>query len=73
MAIVRLTHLVEVAGFEAAEVPQENLIDRAVFAKLNHMRVAPSEECTDSEFLRRAVPGHNWPDAEPGGSDGVSG
>src|SRR5262249_6553332 len=54
VANVRLTHLVEVPGFRAAEVPQDNVIDRAVFAKLNRMRVAPSEVCTDQEFVRRA-------------------
>ncbi|HEU5117919.1 MAG TPA: DUF1549 domain-containing protein, partial [Isosphaeraceae bacterium] len=53
VAPVRLTHLVEVPGFQAAEVPQDNLIDQAVFAKLNRMRIAPSEICTDEEFIRR--------------------
>ena len=41
VANVRLTHLVEVPGFAVAEVPQDNVIDRAVFAKLNRMRIAP--------------------------------
>ena len=54
VANVRLTHLVEVPGFKVAEVPGDNTIDRAVFAKLNRMRIAPSEPCTDAEFLRRA-------------------
>ncbi len=49
----RLTHLVDVPGFRVAEVPKANLIDQAVFAKLNRMRIAPSESCTDSEFVRR--------------------
>jgi hypothetical protein len=53
VANVRLTHLVEVPGFRLAEVPQDSLIDRAVIAKLNRMRIAPSEVCTDSEFVRR--------------------
>jgi hypothetical protein len=53
VANVRLTHLVEVPGFQVAEVPQDNAIDRAVFAKLNRMRVKPSEPCTDPEFIRR--------------------
>ena len=47
VANVRLTHLVEVPGFKVAEVPQDNVIDRAVFAKLNRMRISPSEVCTD--------------------------
>src|SRR5207249_3557997 len=54
VASVRLTYLVEVPGFRAAEVPQDNAIDRAVFAKLNRMRIRPSEPCTDQEFIRRA-------------------
>ncbi len=53
VANVRLTHLVEVPGFKAVEVPQDNVIDRTVFAKLNRMRVSPSEVCTDQEFVRR--------------------
>jgi hypothetical protein len=53
VATVRLTHLVEVPGFKAAEVPQDNVIDRAVYANLNRMRISPSEPCTDQEFIRR--------------------
>ena len=53
MANIRLTHLVEVPGFVRAEVPQGNVVDRAVFAKLNRMRIRPSELCTDREFIRR--------------------
>ncbi len=54
VANVRLTHLVEVPGFVQAEVPRDNVIDRAVFTKLNRMRIRPSELCTDREFIRRA-------------------
>ncbi len=54
VANVRLTYLVEVPGFKVAEVPQDNTIDRTVFAKLNRMRISPSEPCTDAEFIRRA-------------------
>jgi hypothetical protein len=53
VANVRLTHLVEVPGFARTEVPQDNVIDRAVFEKLNRMRIAPSTGCTDREFIRR--------------------
>lgn len=53
VANVRLTHLVEIPGFRLAEVPQDNVIDRAVFSKLNRMRISPSELCTDQEFIRR--------------------
>jgi hypothetical protein len=54
VAIVRLTHLIDVPDFQVVDVPQGNLVDQAVFAKLNHMRIAPSEGCSDAEFLRRA-------------------
>ncbi len=53
VAPVRLTHLVDVPTFKPAEVPSDNLVDAAVIAKLNRMRIAPSELCTDQEFLRR--------------------
>src|SRR4029078_3953203 len=53
VANVRLTHLVDVPGFKLAEVPQDNVIDKAVYAKLNRMRISPSESCTDQEFVRR--------------------
>jgi hypothetical protein len=53
VANIRLTHLVAVPGFVDAPVPEDNLIDRAVFAKLNRMRVRPSELSTDRDFVRR--------------------
>jgi hypothetical protein len=53
VANIRLTHLVDVPNFVQAEVPQDNLIDRAVVSKLNRMRIAPSPKCTDQEFIRR--------------------
>jgi hypothetical protein len=53
VATARLTHLVEVPGFTIAEVPQDNIVDQTVFAKLNRMRITPSELCTDQEFIRR--------------------
>jgi hypothetical protein len=53
VANVRLTHLIEIPGFKVAEVPQDNVVDKAVFAKLNRMRISPSEPCTDHEFIRR--------------------
>jgi hypothetical protein len=53
VANVRLTHLVEVPGFKLADVPQDNAIDKAVYSKLNRMRIPPAELCTDEEFIRR--------------------
>lgn len=49
----RLTHLVEVPGFQVATVPTDNIVDKPVFEKLNKMRIAPSEVCTDEEYIRR--------------------
>ena len=34
-------------------MPGENVVDKAVFSKLNRMRISPSELCTDQEFIRR--------------------
>jgi hypothetical protein len=53
VATVRFTHLVDVPGFAEVDVPRDNVVDEAVFAKLNRMRIAPSEPCTDEEFVRR--------------------
>ncbi|WP_165073983.1 DUF1549 domain-containing protein [Paludisphaera rhizosphaerae] len=53
VASVRLTHLVEVPGFAAVDVPEDNVVDHTVVAKLNRMRIAPSENCSDAEFIRR--------------------
>src|SRR5208282_3267139 len=53
VANIRLTHLVEVPGFKPAQVPRHDVVDNAVFSKLNRMRISPSGPCTDQEFLRR--------------------
>jgi Protein of unknown function (DUF1549) len=53
VANIRLTHLVEVPGLVQAEVPRDNVVDAAVFSKLNRMRIRPSDRCTDREFIRR--------------------
>ncbi len=53
VANLRLTHLVEVPGFEPAPVPGDDLVDGPVFRKLNRMRIRPSEPAGDREFLRR--------------------
>ena len=53
VANIRLTHLVEVPGFVSVQVPRDNVVDQAVFSKLNRMRISPSAACTDQEFIRR--------------------
>src|SRR5262249_164788 len=40
-------------GFEWADVPENNFIDKHVQAKLKKMKILPSELCTDAEFIRR--------------------
>ena len=49
----RLTFIPEVAGFTWKEQPENNYVDRLVFAKLRQMRISPSGECRDEEFVRR--------------------
>src|SRR5262249_43449309 len=40
-------------AFAAAVPPKDNLVDRHVVAKLNDLKIGPSEGCDDAEFLRR--------------------
>ena len=40
--------------FEYPSEPEDNYIDGLVAAKLKKLRIAPSEICSDEEFLRRA-------------------
>lgn len=40
-------------GFEWRESPEYNYIDKLVNSKLKHLKINPSELCTDAEFLRR--------------------
>jgi hypothetical protein len=39
--------------FAAGPMPKDNLVDHHVLAKLNDLKITPSEVCTDLEFLRR--------------------
>ena len=41
-------------GFAWKPMPEYNLIDKHVNAKLEQRKILPSEECTDAEFIRRA-------------------
>ena len=41
--------------FQWSNPPPHNYIDELVFAKLQDMRIPPSELCTDEQFLRRAT------------------
>jgi len=41
-------------GFAWSPMPEYNLIDKHINAKLEKRKILPSGECTDAEFLRRA-------------------
>jgi hypothetical protein len=41
------------SGYQWAEVPEFNYLDKHVNAKLQKMKILPSELCTDAEFIRR--------------------
>ncbi len=53
MISVRLTYLEPKKGFEWSNPPENNYIDKHVFAKLKMLSIQPSELCSDQEFLRR--------------------
>ncbi len=53
MQTVRLVYQEPVEGFRWPDPPVNNYIDRHVFARLEQLRIPPSELCTDAEFLRR--------------------
>src|SRR5262249_48936421 len=42
-------------GFTYTPAPKVNYIDHEVFAKLRRLNIAPSELCSDQEFLRRVT------------------
>jgi len=53
MQAIRLTYLKPRPGFQWSNPPENNYVDRHVFAKLKLLNILPSEPCTDQEFLRR--------------------
>jgi hypothetical protein len=54
MQSVRLTYLEPRKGFTWTNPPENNYVDREVFAKLKMLSIPPSDVCTDQEFIRRA-------------------
>lgn len=50
---VRLTYLDVAPSFQWPNPPEQNYVDRHVFAKLKKLGIVPSELCTDAEFIRR--------------------
>ncbi len=51
---VRLTYLEPRENFVWADPKPNNYVDQFVFAKLKMLSIAPSDLCTDQEFVRRA-------------------
>jgi hypothetical protein len=51
---VRLTYLEPKPGFVWSNPPEANYVDTNVFRKLKLLNIAPSDLCSDSEFIRRA-------------------
>ena len=43
------------AGFEWTQPPEYNFVDKLVNAKLQKMKIQPSEVCTDADFIRRVT------------------
>ncbi|MDB5310812.1 MAG: hypothetical protein JWO38_5014 [Gemmataceae bacterium] len=54
MVAVRVTYLEPRDGFAWPNPPESNYVDTHVYAKLKQMSIAPSDLCTDDEFVRRA-------------------
>jgi Protein of unknown function (DUF1553)/Protein of unknown function (DUF1549) len=52
---IRLTYLEPRPGFAWQAPPENNYIDKHVFAKLKLLSISPSELCNDEDFLRRAM------------------
>lgn len=50
---VNITVMGDRAGYAFKPMPEYNFIDKHVNAKLEKMKILPSELCTDDEFLRR--------------------
>jgi hypothetical protein len=54
LVAVRITYLEPREGFVWPNPPETNYVDTHTFAKLKQMSIAPSDLCTDHEFVRRA-------------------
>ncbi len=54
IASARVMFLQDVPGFVWPNPPENNYIDRHVFARLKLMQIAPSDLATEAAFLRRA-------------------
>ncbi len=54
LVTIRLTYLEPRQDFVWKAPPENNFVDKHVFAKLKLLSIPPSDECTDTEFVRRA-------------------
>src|SRR5262249_2387052 len=54
MQAVRLMYLEPKKDFVWSNPPENNFVDKHVFAKLKMLNIQPSDLCTDQEFIRRA-------------------
>jgi hypothetical protein len=50
---IRLTYLEPRKGFVWPNPPENNYVDKHVFAKLKLLSIPPADLCTDQEFIRR--------------------
>lgn len=53
-ASVQVAYIPPRPDFVWRDVPENNVVDRHVFAKLRRLRMNPSDLCSDTVFLRRA-------------------
>ncbi|HEX3871715.1 MAG TPA: DUF1549 and DUF1553 domain-containing protein, partial [Pirellulales bacterium] len=53
MQTAELTYLKPVEGFHWSNPPENNFVDKHVFAKLRRLEIPPSELSNDNEFVRR--------------------
>src|SRR5207244_1143102 len=55
MKAIRLSCVESRADFQWPNPPENNEIDRLLFARLRQLQIIPAELCTDAEFLRPAT------------------
>jgi hypothetical protein len=51
--VVNVSIMGDRSGFAFSPMPEYSYVDHAINAKLEQMKILPSEECTDAEFVRR--------------------
>jgi hypothetical protein len=54
MSTASMTFLEDVKGFAWTNPPVKNFVDTLVYDKLKQLQIAPSELCSEEEFVRRA-------------------